>query len=137
MLHYTMGMQTRAPASADRNSRLRQALYHLRAELGRLLLVFLNRQPMMTGSIYELRRKCGKPSCRCAQGVELHSSTVISWTSKGRKRLRTVPQGQRGRLTELTRRYQLFRQARARLVEVQARMLAIIDQLEAVRRKEP
>jgi hypothetical protein len=109
----------------------------LRAEIGGLLEVFVDREPIMPGSIYELRRKCGKPGCRCANGIDLHSCTVISWTSRGRKRLRTVPEEQQGKLGELTHRYQLFRKARTRLLEVHAKMLAIIDRLEAARRKEP
>lgn len=137
MLVIVMGIQARSTSSADRDSRLRQALYELRAELDGLLEVFVDREPIMPGSIYELHRKCGKPSCRCANGTESHSCTVISWTSRGRKRLRTIPEEQLGRLAELTRRYQLFRKARTRLVELHAQMLAIITKLEAARRKEP
>ncbi len=132
-----MGIQSKRKSSADRDSRLRQALYDLRAELGGLLGVFVDRGPIMPGSIYELRRKCGKPACRCFSGTDLHSCTVISWTSKGRKRLRTVPEEQQGKLGELTHRYKLFRKARTRLLEVHAQMLVIIDRLEAARRKEP
>ena len=137
MLMVAMSIQSRPTSSADRDSRLRQTLYELRAELDGLLKVFVDREPIMPGSIYELRRKCGKPSCHCANGTESHSCTVISWTSRGRKRLRTIPEEQQGRLAELTRRYQLFRTARTRLVELHAQMLAIISKLEAARRKEP
>jgi hypothetical protein len=131
-----MGIQSPTP-SADRVSRLRQALYDLRAELGRLLEVFVDREPIMAASLYELRRKCGKPTCRCASGAERHSCMVISWTTKGRKRLRAVPEQRHMELATLTRRYRSFRQARARLVAVHTKMLSIIDRLEALRRKEP
>jgi hypothetical protein len=127
----------REATPADRISRLRRALYDLRTELGRLLEVFWDREAIMPGSIYDLRRKCGKTGCRCASGTELHSSTVISWSSRGRKRLRTVKQDEQGRLGELTRRYQVFRKARARLLEVQAEMVVLVDKLEAARREEP
>jgi len=132
-----MGIQTRPARPADRVSRLRRALYELRAELGRLFEVFVDREPITPGSVYELRRKCGKPSCRCANGTDLHACLVITWTTKGRKRLRSVPEGEQMELQALTRRYKLFRKARARLIEVHAKMLAIIDKLEVVRRKEP
>jgi len=91
----------------------------------------------MRGSVYELHTKCGKPSCRCAEGAELHSCMVISWTARGRKRLRSIPKEQQAELVALTQRYRRFRKARARLLEVHAKMLAIIDKLEAARRKEP
>ena len=132
-----MSIQKDSATSADRVSRLRQALAHLRAELALLDKVFVAREPIMRGSVYELRRKCGKPSCRCAEGTELHSCMVISWTARGRKRLRTISKEQQGELVALTQRYQRFRKARTRLLEVHAKMLAIIDKLEAARRKEP
>jgi hypothetical protein len=121
----------------DRHSRLRQALRNLREDLAELHEVFLAREPIMRGSVYELHTKCGKPSCRCADGTALHSCLVISWTAKGRKRLRTVPKEQRVELMALTHRYRRFRKARARLIEIHARMLSIVDRLEAARRKEP
>jgi len=129
-------IQMTAPL-ADRDSQLRQALRNLGEELAQLHEVFVAREPIMAGSIYELRRKCGKPSCRCAGGTALHACLVITWTAKGRKRLRSVPKEQRVKLIALTHRYRRFRKARARLLEVHAKMLAIVDRLEAARRKEP
>jgi hypothetical protein len=132
-----MSIKTDSVAAADRDSRLRQALGHLRRELTLLGKVFVAREPIMRGSVYELHTKCGKPSCRCAEGAELHSCMVISWTARGRKRLRSIPKEQQAELVALTQRYRRFRKARARLLEVHAKMLAIIDKLEAARRKEP
>lgn len=132
-----MDIQGDSATSADRESRLRQALAQLRAELTQLAKVFVAREPIMRASVYELHRKCGKPSCRCAEGSELHSCMVISWTARGRKRLRSIPKEQQAELVALTQRYQRFRKARARLLEVHAKMLAIIDKLEAARRREP
>ena len=132
-----MSIKTGSVAAADRDSRLRQALGHLGAELTLLGKVFLAREPIMRGSVYELHTKCGKPSCRCAEGAELHSCMVISWTARGRKRLRSIPKEQQAELVALTQRYRRFRKARVRLLEVHAKMLTIIDKLEAARRKEP
>jgi hypothetical protein len=123
--------------SADRDRGLRQRLSDLRAELAALSKVFVAREPIMRGSVYELRTKCGKPSCRCASGAERHSCMVISWTARGRKRLRSIPKEQQAELVALTERYRHFRKTRARVLEVQAKMLAIIDKLETARRKEP
>ena len=132
-----VGIKGDSATTADRASRLRQALAHLRAELTLLDKVFLAREPIMPGSVYELHTKCGKPSCRCAGGAELHSCMVISWTARGRKRLRSISKDKLTELVALTQRYQRFRKARARFVEVHAKMLTIIDELEAARRKEP
>lgn len=118
-----------------RTRRLRQSLLGLHARAGVLLEVFLASEPLVRGSVYELRRRCGRPSCRCARGA-LHPVMVLSVSEQGRTRLRAIPQDRLAKLRELTQRYRRFRRTRARLVQVQRAMLAAIDQLEAVRRKE-
>ena len=117
-------------------SRIRQALVQLRDELGLLLEVFLARDPLVKGSVYTLRRQCGKPTCACARG-DLHGSVVLSWSEAGRTRLRSLPPGRRGDVRAAARRYQRFRRARARLVKLHAQMLRLIDALEAGRREAP
>jgi len=125
-----IGMQNPAQLS-----RIRQALVQLRDELGLLLEVFLARDPLVKGSVYTLRRQCGKPTCACARG-ELHGSVVLSWSEAGRTRLRSLPPGRRGDVRAAVRRYQRFRRSRARLVKLHAEMLALIAALEAARRQE-
>jgi hypothetical protein len=116
-------------------SRTRQALVRLRDELGQLLEVFLAREPLVKGSVYELRRRCGKPTCGCARGA-LHGTVVLSWSEGGRTRLRSLPPGRRADLRAAVHRYQRFRRARARLVKLHVEMLALIAELEAARRQE-
>ncbi len=41
---------------------------------------------MIRGSVVVQRRRCGKPTCRCADGVQLHESTVLSYSDSGRNR---------------------------------------------------
>lgn len=41
---------------------------------------------MIRGSVVVQRRRCGKPSCRCAGGESLHESTVLSYSEGGRNR---------------------------------------------------
>ena len=117
-------------------SRLRHDLVQLRDELGRLLAVFLARDPLVKGSVYALRRKCGKPTCACTRG-ELHGTVVVSWSEAGRTRLVPLPPGRRGDLRAGVRQYQRFRRARARLVKLHGEMLALIDALDAGRREAP
>jgi len=117
-------------------SRLRQHLVALREELGQLLEVFLARDPLVKGSVYTLRRQCGKPTCACARGA-LHETVVVSWSEAGRTRLQPLPPGRRGDVRAAVRRYQRFRRARARLVKLHAEMLALIDALDRGRREAP
>ena len=67
--------------SADRASRLRQALQTLLGDYQRQVDTLLPLRQLVKGSVYDLRTRCGKPSCHCAsdQGP-LHTSTVISWS---------------------------------------------------------
>lgn len=44
---------------------------------------------MVRGTILQLRRRCGKPQCRCAEG-EPHVSWVLSYSEKGRTRMLVV-----------------------------------------------
>ncbi len=117
-------------------SRTRQGLVQLRDELSQLLELFLARDPLVKGSVYELRRKCGKPTCACARGTR-HRTVVLSWSEAGRTRLVTLPPGRRGNLRASVRQYQRFRRARARLVKLHVEMLALIDRLDAGRRAAP
>ena len=125
-------------ARADQASRLRQTLGSLLADCHRQLAQLLAVRQLLKGSVYQLKTRCGKPSCHCAAPEgPLHTSTVLSWSERGRTRLRTLPAGQRARLRQLSQNYRRFRQARAALVKLQRRMLATIDQLETTLRLPP
>jgi hypothetical protein len=126
-------MQTRP---RDRLSRIRQSLYELAQEIERLLAIFVERPVLVQGTVYEQRRKCGKPTCHCATG-EPHRSMILSRSEEGRTRLRAIPSGQLKELQLLTQRYQRFRRARARLGQIHQRMISLIDQLEESRRRGP
>ena len=49
---------------------------------------------MIRGSVVVHRRRCGKPTCRCAGGQALHESTVLSYSERGRTRFVMLPAGQ-------------------------------------------
>lgn len=40
-------------------------------------------EPMLRGTLFTLRRKCGKPTCRCADG-EAHESPALAFPDRGR-----------------------------------------------------
>jgi len=115
----------------DQASRQRRVLLGLLEDYGRLLRQLLALRELLKGSLYELKTRCGKPSCHCAspQGPP-HSTTVLSWSEAGRTRLRAVGPKDRARWRRLSEDYRRFRQARARLVKIQAQVLLAIDRLE-------
>ena len=129
-----MGIQTKS--AREKFSRLRQSLRHLVDEMKRLVEPFFSDRPVIKGTVYELRRRCGKPGCKCAQG-ELHGRMVVSASERGRTRLRVIPQGFLVEVQSKVRRYQELRRARSRLVEIHRKMLQVLDEMEGIRREEP
>jgi len=120
---------------SERLSRVRQSLSQLAEEIQALLPAFNDRRPMIKGTVYEQRRKCGKPTCYCAGG-DPHSSMMLSRSEQGRTKLMTIPSGQLKDFQVLTERYQRFRRSRARLGQIYKMMVQLIDQLEEARRKD-
>ncbi|MFQ5835395.1 MAG: DUF6788 family protein [bacterium] len=128
-----MGIQTRV--EKQKFSRLRQSLNHLSYEIKELLKPFFSSKPVIKGSVYELKRKCGKPGCKCTKG-QLHHTMVLSSSEKSRTRLRVIPQGFLLEVKTKVQRYQRLRRSRKRLGEVHKKMLCVMDEMEAMRREE-
>jgi hypothetical protein len=42
---------------------------------------------LLRGSLVTLRRKCGKASCRCSDGEQLHANPALSYSQDGRTRI--------------------------------------------------
>lgn len=122
-------------ASRQKFSRLRRSLIRLSEEARRLIEPFLSDKHVIKGSVYELKRKCGKPGCRCTRG-ELHRSMVVSDSEKGKKSLRVIPRGFLVDVRSKVHRYRKLRRARARLVEVHSEMLRVMDEMEMMRREQ-
>jgi hypothetical protein len=64
-------------------------------------------QPMVQGSFYLQKRRCGKPNCACACG-ELHAAWVIARSEGGKNRTYMVPVEERARLRQLTDEYRRY-----------------------------
>jgi hypothetical protein len=117
-------------------SRLRKRILDLHEEQRALLEAVVSCRSLVKGSVYDLKTRCGKPSCVCAQG-QRHSAMVVSWSQAGRTKILTVQPGDLDRLIRLTGEYRSFRQARARLVKLQKELLKEVDKLETALREVP
>ena len=117
-------------------SRLRQELRRLLDDLECSMEVVFGRAPFVKGNVYEIARKCGKPSCACARG-QLHKSMVLSWSHQGKTRLRSIPPERLEELRRKSEEYLRFRRARAQVSVICKRMLSVIDRIETLRREEP
>ena len=113
-------------------SALRAQLKQTLGQLAPLLEDAFRREPLLPASLYTLRRKCGKPNCRCTQG-QLHANLVLSYRGQGRPRNISPPPDQVDALRTMTDEYRRVRKARARLVRWQRRLLELVDQLQAAR----
>ena len=113
---------------------MRQRLNQVAEELVHLVELFMSDKPVVKGSVYELKRKCGRSNCACARG-QLHVSTALSFSEDGRKRLKLVPKGRVGEVRTMAKRYRRLREARARVVKLHREMLALMDEMEAMRRE--
>ena len=108
------------------HSQRRQRLWRSYAALGRLLRHLQRQEPLTPGSLYLLRRQCGKPTCRCAQGHP-HESWVLTRSEEGKAKLYPVAAEQRARLRQLTAAYRRYQRQRARWVKATADLLQQID----------
>ena len=113
-------------------SSLRSQLLELQRQLPKLLEECLGREPLLPGSLYTLRRKCGKANCHCTRG-ELHESTVLSYRGQGRPRNISTRSEQLDSVRTTTQNYRRCRQARAKLVRWQRQLLTLVGALEAAR----
>ena len=128
-----MGIQKKA--EREKFSQLRQTLLQLASEIEDLVKPLFSDRPVIKGTVYELKRKCGKPGCKCAQG-ELHTRMVVSASEKGKTKLQVIPHESLGEIQAKVRRYQELRRVRARLGEIYRKMLKVMDEMEAMRREE-
>ncbi len=109
-------------------SSLRQQLWRAYAAIAQTLRRLQRSEPMVQGSFYLLRRKCGKPNCRCARG-QLHPAYVLTRSEQGKDRLYTVPKDQRARVRQWAAEYRRYQRARAVLIKRHVKLLALVDQM--------
>ena len=110
-------------------SRLRQQAWGYFTELKRLKEQLLTRKPMARGTVYELKRKCGKKTCRCTKG-HLHKQMCIAITRKGKKTLRPLKGEELISLERFTEFHRQFRKARASFINLTKKIVSLANQLE-------
>jgi hypothetical protein len=84
---------------------------------------------VVRGSVVTHRRRCGKANCRCCDGVELHESTVLSYSEAGRTKFLMLPAEEVAAVRAAVERYRVAKsrvedRGNAGLVELAARLSA-------------
>jgi len=124
------------PSRLQKLSRLRRALRQRLIDLESSLQVVVGQAPLVKGNVYEMARKCGKPSCACARG-KLHRSMVLSWSQRGKTQLFSIAPDRLAEVRQKSEEYLRFRRTRARISEICKGMLALLDRIEKLRREAP
>jgi hypothetical protein len=87
-----------------------------------------DRPRVLPGSLITLRRKCGKPTCRCASGAP-HETPALSYSVAGRAKMLTLRQDEVPAVAAAVARYRkavndLEAEANAQLEALVARVQA-------------
>lgn len=116
----------------QRAAQCRQRIGEWLQELARLAKVLQGHAPLVRGSFYRFRRKCGKAGCRCVRG-ELHHGQAFAVREGGRSRTVPLTGLDRAKLVKGVGVYRGVRRARAEMVQALARLLAQVDRLVRLR----
>lgn len=109
-------------------SKLRQRIRQLDNQRRELLDRVLRPGPMVVGSLYQMRRKCGKPGCKCARG-QLHASWYLSRAEQERTKLLYIGKIVPDRLGKRVRRYQRHQKVLAQIRKIDAEISEHLNQL--------
>ncbi len=117
-------------------SEARLKLRNLIDEEAKLITIFMERKRLLRGGVYQAFSKCGKANCVCVREGKLHIAWRFYWTEGGKTLNRVLSKSEIVYYQRLTRNYQRFRKARARLVKIHKEMIELINILEQGMTKE-
>ena len=108
------------PARGPEASRLRRRV--------RLLLAGLHPpEDALPGSLSVTHRRCGKPSCHCAQG-DGHSFVTLTFMASGKKRVETIPADWLDAVRPRVQAGRKFKDLAAEFLAINAQMLVLARQ---------
>lgn len=116
----------------ERGSRLRLEIHRRQEHLGALLKGLQGAGPMLRGSIYVRRRRCGKPRCRCVRG-QPHRDRVLAIGCAGRVSVRGLDPAADAAVEQAVAAWHGFRRQRGELVAACRGLLRVVDRLAGLR----
>ena len=90
-----------------------------------LLKKLSGKEPLIVGNVYEVMRKCGNPTCHCADKPG-HPQTLLIYTLRGRRTCKLVRRKDEGWVQEAWQRYRNFRKALGELRTLNQQELALL-----------
>jgi len=109
-------------------SRLRQKLLAMDKQRRDLLRQVLRPSAMISGSLFQMHRRCGNPRCKCARG-ELHSSWYLSRPKEGKTKLTYIGKIVPEWLSTRVRRYQRYQKTLAEIRKIDAEISRGLNRL--------
>ena len=124
--------------SLPKVSASRQRAARVAKDLRQVLQPLLRAQILLRGTVYELRTRCGKPSCACAASeAKRHRRWVLSYTLEGKKSMRVVPLEHLAQWRRWATNAREIRARRAKLAEMTRQLLEDLDVIERGQRRDP
>lgn len=96
---------------------------------GRLVRQLGTWREMVPGSFVVRRLPCGKPNCRCADGIHLHTAVQLSVLVEGKHRTLHIPAAWAEEVRLKVEMYKRFQAAAAAIAQLNLRRL--VRRLEA------
>jgi hypothetical protein len=113
----------------ERASRIRHRLRQIPTEMSEALDEVVKQRALLRGYVYRSRRRCGKPSCHCAEG-ELHEALVLAASVDGRRTTRSLSGPGAGKVIRLAKNYRRFRDGQRRFRKGAEEALRLMGELE-------
>jgi len=116
-------------------SRCRADIKRLTEKVKQLSNNVMAPRSLVKGTIYENKKKCGNPLCRCATAGYRHSTRLLSFSHQGKTHIISLGKYSKTELSKLEKQvqeYQSFRKARAEIVSTMETLVEQINELERV-----
>lgn len=90
-----------------------------------LLREMLRSEPLIAGTVCDVLRRCGNPTCHCVK-APAHRQTLLLYGEKGRRTSKFIRKQDVGWVRRAWRRYRRFREALRQLRALNARELQLL-----------
>lgn len=92
-------------------------------EKARVLDTIRSLDNVLRGTVYQMKRLCGKPNCSCAETKIPHTSLFLSFSYKGRTKLVPISEEQIPRIKSCIQDYKKLKAAIDELTRINAELL--------------
>jgi hypothetical protein len=96
----------------------------------KLIAKLMEEGHMLRGSFGINYRRCGKPTCWCANAEKGHPFNRITWMRNARSFSKVIPEHDVPWIKEVTQKYRDFKSIRKQIRELDEKLILLLDELE-------